>query len=99
MTDFAHVATDFFDDYEPASGHMFYLQFNRKSGACYERNETHVAMKNTVQNFPHVSKGKAKESIGKRTKSEDLHADDKAEQRVGNLKQAGERVRDAFRKR
>jgi hypothetical protein len=29
MTDFAHVVTDFSDDYEPASGHMFYLKYPR----------------------------------------------------------------------
>jgi hypothetical protein len=26
MTNFAHVATEFVGDYEPASGHVFYLQ-------------------------------------------------------------------------
>ena len=26
MTDFAHVVTAFSGDYEPGSGHMFYLQ-------------------------------------------------------------------------
>ena len=30
MTNIAHVATDFTGDYEPESGHMFYLQLVNK---------------------------------------------------------------------
>jgi uncharacterized protein YjbJ (UPF0337 family) len=43
-------------------------------------------------------KGKAKEGVGEATDDEDLKAEGKAEQVKGSLKQAGEKVKDAFKK-
>jgi uncharacterized protein YjbJ (UPF0337 family) len=43
-------------------------------------------------------KGKVKKNIGKKTGSDDLVAEGQADQVEGNLKQAGEKVKDAFKK-
>jgi uncharacterized protein YjbJ (UPF0337 family) len=49
--------------------------------------------KNTAQ----TTKGKIKEAAGKATGNESLEAKGEADQAKGNLKQAGEKVKDAFR--
>jgi uncharacterized protein YjbJ (UPF0337 family) len=43
-------------------------------------------------------KGKAKEEAGKAIGNEQMEAEGKADQAKGNLKQAGEKVKDAFKK-
>ena len=43
-------------------------------------------------------KGKVKESTGKLTDDESLEAEGKADQSKSSLKQAGENVKDAFKK-
>jgi uncharacterized protein YjbJ (UPF0337 family) len=43
-------------------------------------------------------KGKVKKKIGKKTGNDDLVAEGHADQIEGNLKQAGEKVKDAFKK-
>ena len=48
--------------------------------------------KNTAQNV----KGKAKETAGRVTGNEDLKAKGKTDQTKGNLKQAGEKVKDTL---
>lgn len=42
-------------------------------------------------------KGKAKEATGKATDDEQLEAEGKGDQMGANLKQAGEKVKDAFK--
>ncbi len=42
-------------------------------------------------------KGQAKEKIGAATGDDDLKAEGKGDQAVANVKQAGEKVKDAFR--
>jgi uncharacterized protein YjbJ (UPF0337 family) len=42
-------------------------------------------------------KGKVKETVGKATGNENLEAEGKADQVSGNLKDAGEKVKDAFK--
>ena len=42
-------------------------------------------------------KGQAKEKVGQATGNRDLEAEGKGDQTKGNLKQAGEKVKDAFR--
>jgi uncharacterized protein YjbJ (UPF0337 family) len=49
--------------------------------------------KNTAQN----AKGKAKETAGRVTGNKDLKAKGKTDQTKGNLKQAGEKIKDTFR--
>jgi uncharacterized protein YjbJ (UPF0337 family) len=43
-------------------------------------------------------KGKAKEALGKAIGNEQMEAEGKADQAKGDLKQAGEKVKDAFKK-
>jgi uncharacterized protein YjbJ (UPF0337 family) len=43
-------------------------------------------------------KGKAKEALGKAVGNEQMEAEGKADQAKGDLKQAGEKVKDAFKK-
>jgi len=50
--------------------------------------------KNTAQ----TTKGKVKEAAGNLTGNDKLKAKGKADQGKGNLKQAGEKVKDTFRK-
>jgi len=42
-------------------------------------------------------KGKAKETVGDATDDEDLQAEGRAQEAKGSLKQAGEKVKDAFK--
>jgi uncharacterized protein YjbJ (UPF0337 family) len=49
--------------------------------------------KNTAQ----ATKGKIKEEIGKSQGDEAFEAEGKVDKAVGNLKQAGEKVKDAFK--
>ena len=41
--------------------------------------------------------GQGKEALGKATDDRDLEAEGKADQASGNLKQAGEKIKDVFR--
>jgi uncharacterized protein YjbJ (UPF0337 family) len=42
-------------------------------------------------------KGKTKETVGQATDDRDLEAEGQADQTKGNLKQAGEKVKDVFK--
>ena len=50
-----------------------------------------------VENKAEELKGKAKEKVGDATDNEQWQAEGKGEQIKANLKQAGEKVKDAFR--
>ena len=50
--------------------------------------------KNTAQQ----AKGKLKETVGKVSGDDKLRAEGKADQVKGNVKQAGEKLKDAFKK-
>ncbi len=50
-----------------------------------------------IQNQSENVAGKVKEGVGKATDDEKLEAEGKADQFKSNLKQAGEKVKDAFR--
>ena len=43
-------------------------------------------------------KGEGKEQVGEAAGDRDLHADGQSDQANGNLKQAGEKIKDAFGK-
>ena len=51
-----------------------------------------------VNNKAQDLKGKAKETWGNATDNEELEAEGKVDQSKSDLKQAGEKVKDAFRK-
>ncbi len=45
-----------------------------------------------------AAKGRLKDAAGKATKDRSLQAEGKGDKAAGNLKQAGEKVKDAFKK-
>ena len=51
-----------------------------------------------VKNTAETAKGKVKEVAGKATGDESLEAEGHVDQAKGDLKNAGEKVKDAFRK-
>jgi uncharacterized protein YjbJ (UPF0337 family) len=57
-----------------------------------------MASKDKVKNTTQVTKGKIKETTGKLTGSAKLKREGKLDQVKGNVKQSGEKVKDAFRK-
>ncbi|WP_030244070.1 CsbD family protein [Streptomyces sp. NRRL S-350] len=50
-----------------------------------------------IENAADKAKGAAKEGVGKVTGNERLQAEGKADKTKGDLKQAGEHVKDAFK--
>jgi uncharacterized protein YjbJ (UPF0337 family) len=57
-----------------------------------------MATSNKAKNSAQLAKGKVKTAAAKVTGNDRLRAEGKADQMKGNLKQAGEKVKDAFRK-
>ncbi|MCY0905970.1 CsbD family protein [Arthrobacter sp. H14-L1] len=51
-----------------------------------------------IENAGQKLTGKAKEGAGEATNDDGLKAEGQADQTKGNLKQAGEKVKDAFKK-
>jgi uncharacterized protein YjbJ (UPF0337 family) len=56
-----------------------------------------VATEDKAKNTAQTTKGKIKETAGDITGNDDLKAKGEADQVKGNLKQAGEKVKDAFK--
>jgi uncharacterized protein YjbJ (UPF0337 family) len=50
-----------------------------------------------IDNAADEAKGHVKEGVGKLTDNESLEAEGKADQAGANLKQAGEKIKDAFK--
>ena len=57
-----------------------------------------MATTDKVKNTAQQAKGKLKETIGKTSGDNKLRAEGKADQMQGNVKQAGEKLKDAFKK-
>ena len=55
------------------------------------------SMTDKVKGVANQAGGKVKEGVGKATDDERLEAEGKADQTSSNLKQAGEKVKDAFK--
>ncbi|MFT4263086.1 MAG: CsbD family protein [Nocardioides sp.] len=53
--------------------------------------------KDKLDNFAEEKFGEAKEAVGKAADDKDLESEGKADQLKGNLKQAGEKLKDAFK--
>jgi len=51
-----------------------------------------------LKNKKDEAKGAAKEKVGKATDDEQMEREGRSDQTVSNLKQAGEKVKDAFKK-
>jgi uncharacterized protein YjbJ (UPF0337 family) len=56
-----------------------------------------MAADDKIENKTEQLKGKAKETVGEATDDKDLKAEGEGDQAKGNLKQAGEKVKDAFK--
>jgi uncharacterized protein YjbJ (UPF0337 family) len=56
-----------------------------------------MGLDNKINNAAEKLEGKIKEGVGRATDDERLEAEGKAEQTKANLKQAGEKIKDAFR--
>jgi uncharacterized protein YjbJ (UPF0337 family) len=54
-------------------------------------------MDKKIENKTEELRGKAKEGVGRVTDDKELESQGKADQVKGNLKQAGEKVKDIFR--
>jgi uncharacterized protein YjbJ (UPF0337 family) len=61
--------------------------------------ESRMAAADKAKNTAQTSKGKVKEAAGKVTGNDKLRAKGKADQTKGNLKQAGEKLKDAIKKK
>jgi uncharacterized protein YjbJ (UPF0337 family) len=57
-----------------------------------------MGAENKANNKVTEVKGKIKKKAGQATNDADLEAEGRAEQSKGNLKQAGEKIKDAFKK-
>ncbi|HEY1920647.1 MAG TPA: CsbD family protein [Streptosporangiaceae bacterium] len=57
-----------------------------------------MSAQDKVKNTAETAKGKVKEGIGKATDDKSLEAEGHADQAKGDLKQAGEKIKDAFKK-
>lgn len=51
-----------------------------------------------AKNVAQIAKGKVKRAAGKRLGNEEMQREGQMDQVKGNLKQAGEKVKDAFKK-
>ncbi|HEV3268661.1 MAG TPA: CsbD family protein [Acidimicrobiales bacterium] len=58
-----------------------------------------MTMKDKAKNFLQIARGRAKQTAGSALGNPDLGAEGRRDERTGDLKQAGEKVKDAFRKR
>ena len=56
-----------------------------------------MSKKDKAKNMAQVAKGEVKESVGITTGDRQLEAEGNVDQMHGNVKQAGEKVKDAFR--
>lgn len=56
-----------------------------------------MSTQDKVKNKAQELKGQAKEKLGQVTGDEDLEAEGQADQAKGNFKNAGEKVKDAFK--
>jgi uncharacterized protein YjbJ (UPF0337 family) len=57
-----------------------------------------MATTDKAKNTAQQAKGKLKETVGKASGNNKLRAEGKADQVKGNVKQAGEKLKDAFKK-
>jgi uncharacterized protein YjbJ (UPF0337 family) len=57
-----------------------------------------MATENKAANKVTELKGRAKKGLGKATGNEEMETEGKTDQAKGNIKQAGEKLKDAFKK-
>jgi uncharacterized protein YjbJ (UPF0337 family) len=64
----------------------------------YDNREETMSFLDKIKNKAQVAKGQVKEQTGKTKGDSSLEGEGKLDQVAGNLKQAGEKVKDAFEK-
>ena len=80
-------------------GPKAYLPRHRANGrATKQEGSLKVGWDDKLENKKDEAKGAAKEQLGKATDDEQMQREGKTDQTKSNLKQAGEKVKDAFRK-
>jgi uncharacterized protein YjbJ (UPF0337 family) len=84
-----------FDDGPPLSNELH--QGCTATPVSLRKVEDTMAMKDKIKNMLQVSRGKTKRAAGHATGDADLTAEGRADVQAGNMKQAGEKVKDAFR--
>jgi len=57
-----------------------------------------MSAEDKAKNTAETAKGKVKEGVGKATGDESLEVEGRGDQAKGDLKQAGEKVKDVFKK-
>jgi uncharacterized protein YjbJ (UPF0337 family) len=57
-----------------------------------------MGKKDKAKNKAQIAKGKLKETVGRMTGDQQLESEGDVDQMKGNVKQAGEKVKDAFTK-
>jgi uncharacterized protein YjbJ (UPF0337 family) len=70
----------------------------RVTGARSERSEDRMGRHEKIDHKLEELGGKAKEAVGRATDDEELEAQGERDQTKSNLKQAGDKVKDAFRR-
>ena len=73
------------------------IQHAAGTTCCGREKGTTMGMDDKISNAAEDLKGKAKEATGKVTDNERLEAEGEADQTKANLKQAGEKTKDAFK--
>jgi uncharacterized protein YjbJ (UPF0337 family) len=58
-----------------------------------------MSKKDKAKNMLQILRGKTKRSLGSATHDKGLKADGENDQMIGNMKQAGEKVKDALREK
>jgi uncharacterized protein YjbJ (UPF0337 family) len=72
--------------------------FLRPEGTAANQRRNTVGLGDKIENAAEKAGGKGKEAAGAATGDDSLKAEGQADQAKGDLKQAGEKVKDAFKK-
>ena len=73
------------------------IDLDQKVVALGSQEENNMGTDDKIENKTEELTGKAKETVGDASGDRDLQAEGQADQTKGNLKQAGEKVKDAFK--
>jgi uncharacterized protein YjbJ (UPF0337 family) len=77
---------------------MFQARLAGQLGSDSDEGIDDMSAENKANNKMTEMKGKAKKTVGRVTDDRDLEAEGRVEQSEGSLKQAAEKVKDAFKK-
>jgi len=81
----------------PVTGYLSRTAVSRRSGARTRRGVPIMGMGDKAENAVQKAEGQVKETVGEHTDDESLEAEGKKDQMAGDLKNAGEKVKDAFK--